>query len=125
MDGAGKDSAIKHVLRGLDPKATQVFGFKAPSQEELKHDFMWRCLKSLPERGRIGIFNRSYYEEVLVARVHPELLESASCQRLREAAHLARTVRGHPRHRALPDPQRHRLRKIFLNVSKASSAGVF
>src|SRR6187399_1962167 len=75
MDGAGKDSAIKHVLRGLDPKATQVFSFKVPSQEELKHDFMWRCLKSLPERGRIGIFNRSYYEDVLVSRVHPELLQ--------------------------------------------------
>src|SRR5258705_13100522 len=74
MDGAGKDSAIKHVMRGLDPKATQVFSFKTPSSEELQHDFMWRCMKSLPERGRIGIFNRSYYEEVLVVRVHPELL---------------------------------------------------
>ena len=74
MDAAGKDSAIKHVMRGLDPKATQVFSFKAPSDEELDHDFMWRCLKALPERGRIGVFNRSYYEEVLVVRVHPELL---------------------------------------------------
>ena len=75
MDGAGKDSAIKHVLRGLDPKSTQVYSFKTPSPEELKHDFMWRCLKNLPERGRIGIFNRSYYEEVLVSRVHPKMLE--------------------------------------------------
>lgn len=75
MDAAGKDSAIKHVMRGLDPKATQVFTFKAPSDEELDHDYMWRCLKVLPERGRIGVFNRSYYEEVLVVRVHPELLE--------------------------------------------------
>jgi PPK2 family polyphosphate:nucleotide phosphotransferase len=74
MDAAGKDSAIKHVMRGLDPKATQVFTFKAPSPEELDHDFMWRCLKVLPERGRIGVFNRSYYEEVLVVRVRPELL---------------------------------------------------
>jgi PPK2 family polyphosphate:nucleotide phosphotransferase len=74
MDAAGKDSAIKHVMRGLDPKATQVFSFKAPSSEELDHDFMWRCLKALPERGRVGVFNRSYYEEVLVVRVHPELL---------------------------------------------------
>ncbi len=74
MDAAGKDSAIKHVMRGVDPKATQVYSFKAPSHEELDHDFMWRCLKALPERGRIGIFNRSYYEEVLVVRVHPELL---------------------------------------------------
>jgi PPK2 family polyphosphate:nucleotide phosphotransferase len=75
MDAAGKDSAIKHVMRGLDPKATQVFTFKAPSPEELDHDFMWRCLKVLPERGRVGVFNRSYYEEVLIVRVHPELLE--------------------------------------------------
>jgi PPK2 family polyphosphate:nucleotide phosphotransferase len=75
MDAAGKDSAIKHVMLGLDPKATQVFSFKAPSDEELDHDFMWRCLKALPERGRIGVFNRSYYEEVLVVRVHPELLD--------------------------------------------------
>ena len=75
MDAAGKDSAIKHVMRGLDPKATQVFSFKAPSDEELDHDYMWRCLKCLPERGRVGVFNRSHYEEVLVVRVHPELLE--------------------------------------------------
>jgi PPK2 family polyphosphate:nucleotide phosphotransferase len=75
MDAAGKDSAIKHVMRGLDPKATQVYTFKAPSAEELDHDFMWRSLKVLPERGRVGVFNRSYYEEVLVVRVHPELLE--------------------------------------------------
>jgi PPK2 family polyphosphate:nucleotide phosphotransferase len=75
MDAAGKDSAIKHVMRGLDPKATQVFTFKVPSLEELDHDFMWRCLKVLPERGRIGVFNRSYYEEVLVVRVRPELLQ--------------------------------------------------
>ena len=76
MDAAGKDSAIKHVMRGLDPKATQVYTFKAPSQEELDHDYMWRCMKVLPERGRIGVFNRSYYEEVLIVRVHPELLEA-------------------------------------------------
>jgi len=76
MDGAGKDSAIKHVMRGLDPKSTQVFGFKTPSEEELRHDFLWRCMKALPERGRIGIFNRSYYEDVLVTRVHPDLLSA-------------------------------------------------
>jgi PPK2 family polyphosphate:nucleotide phosphotransferase len=75
MDAAGKDSAIKHVMRGPDPKATQVYSFKAPSEEELDHDYMWRCFKALPERGRIGVFNRSYYEEGLVVRVHPELLE--------------------------------------------------
>ena len=83
MDGAGKDSAIKHVLRGLDPKATEVHLFGRPSATELNHDFMWRCLKELPHRGRIGIFNRSYYEEVLVARVHPEVLA---------AQHLPKTV---------------------------------
>ncbi len=76
MDAAGKDSAIKHVMSGIDPQGCQVYSFKAPSKEELDHDFMWRCLKNLPERGRIGIFNRSYYEEVLVTKVHPELLEA-------------------------------------------------
>src|SRR6201988_1354035 len=74
MDAAGKDGAIKHVMSGINPQGCQVFSFKSPSSEDLKHDFMWRCLKSLPERGRIGIFNRSYYEEALVVRVHPELL---------------------------------------------------
>lgn len=70
MDAAGKDSAIKHVMSGLNPQGTQVFSFKQPSDEELNHDYMWRTNKSLPERGRIGIFNRSYYEEVLIVRVH-------------------------------------------------------
>jgi PPK2 family polyphosphate:nucleotide phosphotransferase len=74
MDAAGKDSAIKHVMSGLNPQGTQVFSFKRPSDEELDHDFLWRTVKALPERGRIGIFNRSYYEEVLVVRVHPEFL---------------------------------------------------
>ena len=74
MDAAGKDSAIKHVMSGIDPKGCQVYSFKAPSDEELDHDFMWRTSKALPERGRIGIFNRSYYEETLVVRVHPEFL---------------------------------------------------
>jgi PPK2 family polyphosphate:nucleotide phosphotransferase len=76
MDAAGKDSAIKHVMSGLNPQGTQVFTFKRPSDEDLDHDFLWRTTKALPERGRIGIFNRSYYEEVLVARVHPEILEN-------------------------------------------------
>ena len=74
MDAAGKDSVIKHVMNGLNPQGTQVFSFKRPSDEELDHDYLWRSVKSLPERGRIGIFNRSYYEEVLVVRVHAELL---------------------------------------------------
>jgi PPK2 family polyphosphate:nucleotide phosphotransferase len=74
MDAAGKDSAIKHVMSGINPQGCEVSSFKQPSKEDLDHDFMWRCLSRLPERGRIGIFNRSYYEETLVVRVHPELL---------------------------------------------------
>ena len=75
MDAAGKDGTIKHVMSGVNPQGCQVFSFKQPSSEEIAHDFMWRYARRLPERGRIGIFNRSYYEEVLVVRVHPELLE--------------------------------------------------
>jgi PPK2 family polyphosphate:nucleotide phosphotransferase len=74
MDAAGKDGAIKHVMSGVNPQGCQVFSFKGPSAEELDHDYMWRCMKNFPERGRIGIFNRSYYEETLVVRVHPEYL---------------------------------------------------
>ena len=74
MDSAGKDSAIKHVMSGINPQGCQVYSFKHPSAEELDHNFLWRCMKALPERGRIGIFNRSYYEEVLIVRVHPELI---------------------------------------------------
>ncbi len=76
MDAAGKDGTIKHVMSGLNPQGCQVTSFKAPSNEDLDHDFLWRCTKHLPERGRIGIFNRSYYEETLVVRVHPKLLAS-------------------------------------------------
>jgi PPK2 family polyphosphate:nucleotide phosphotransferase len=76
MDAAGKDGAIRHVMSGVNPQGCQVFSFKQPSAEELEHDFLWRTTKRLPERGRIGIFNRSYYEEVLVVRVHPELLRA-------------------------------------------------
>jgi PPK2 family polyphosphate:nucleotide phosphotransferase len=81
MDAAGKDGAIKHVMSGVNPQGCQVFSFKAPSAEELDHDFLWRTTRSLPERGRIGIFNRSYYEEVLVARVHPTILEKQKVPR--------------------------------------------
>jgi PPK2 family polyphosphate:nucleotide phosphotransferase len=120
MDGAGKDSAIKHVMRGLDPKSTQVYSFKTPSQEELRHDFMWRCLKNLPERGRIGIFNRSYYEEVLVSRVHPKMLEQRQLppccvtpniwkDRFEDICAIERYL---ARNGTV-------VRKIFLNVSKA------
>jgi len=74
MDAAGKDGAIKHVMSGVNPQGCQVYSFKSPSAEDLDHDYLWRCMRCLPERGRIGIFNRSYYEETLVVRVHPELL---------------------------------------------------
>jgi len=120
MDGAGKDSAIKHVMRGLDPKATQVFAFRAPSAEELRHDFMWRCLKPLPERGRIGVFNRSYYEEVLVARVHPHLLEAQQLPSKLVTRHIweeqFQDIRGIEQYLARNGTV---IRKIFLNVSKA------
>ena len=75
MDAAGKDGAIKHVMSGVNPQGCQVYSFKSPSNEELDHDYLWRCMKCLPERGRIGIFNRSYYEETLAVRVHPEFLD--------------------------------------------------
>jgi PPK2 family polyphosphate:nucleotide phosphotransferase len=76
MDAAGKDGAIKHVMSGVNPQGCQVYSFKAPSPEELDHDYLWRTMKDMPERGRIGIFNRSYYEEVLVVRVHPDLMKA-------------------------------------------------
>ena len=76
MDAAGKDGAIRHVMSGINPQGCQVFSFKHPSPAELQHDFLWRTTRDLPERGRIGIFNRSYYEEVLIVRVHPEILHS-------------------------------------------------
>ncbi len=86
-DAAGKDGTIEHVMSGVNPQGCQVFSFKKPSDEELDHDFLWRCMTRLPERGRIGIFNRSYYEEVLIVRVHPAILEGqklpAGLQRVR------------------------------------------
>jgi polyphosphate kinase 2 (PPK2 family) len=93
MDAAGKDGAIRHVMSGVNPQGCQVYSFKAPSTEELDHDFLWRTSKCLPERGRIGIFNRSYYEEVLIIRVHPEIMarEPLSPQ-VEDQAHLERTV---------------------------------
>ena len=81
MDAAGKDGAIKHVMSGVNPQGCQVYSFKAPSAEDLDHDFLWRTTRALPERGRIGIFNRSYYEEVLVVRVHPQILEGQKVPR--------------------------------------------
>jgi PPK2 family polyphosphate:nucleotide phosphotransferase len=120
MDAAGKDGAIKHVLSGVNPQGCQVTSFKAPSEEELDHDFLWRCTKALPERGRIGIFNRSYYEEVLIVRVHPELLGP---QRLPPKL----VTRGiwKERYQDIRALERHLARngtlvlKFFLNVSRA------
>ncbi len=97
MDAAGKDSAIKHVFSGVNPQGCQVTSFKAPSHEELDHDYLWRCLRALPERGRIGIFNRSYYEEVLIVRVHEDLLRAQKLPPApRDPADLGRALRGHP-----------------------------
>ena len=126
MDGAGKDSAIKHVLRGLDPKATQLHLFGPPSVGELNHDFMWRCLKVLPERGRIGIFNRSYYEEVLVARVHPEVLAAQHLPKSRLTSSI-----WTDRFNDIRNIERYLFRngvvicKIFLNVSKREQRNRF
>src|SRR6059058_5231664 len=81
MDAAGKDGAIEHVMSGVNPQGCQVQSFKSPSSEDLDHDYLWRCMKALPNRGNIGIFNRSYYEELLVVRVHPEYLEKQKLPR--------------------------------------------
>lgn len=119
MDAAGKDSAIKHVMSGLNPQGTQVFSFKRPSDEEIDHDFLWRSVKALPERGRIGIFNRSYYEEVLVVRVHPEILAG---QKLPPSL-VTRDV-WEERYEDINTFERHLsrngtlIRKFFLHVSK-------
>jgi PPK2 family polyphosphate:nucleotide phosphotransferase len=120
MDGAGKDSAIKHVMSGVNPQGCRVTSFKHPSAEELDHDFLWRTTRWLPERGQIGIFNRSYYEEVLVVRVHPEILHS---QALPEELIDEKTV-WEQRFRSIVDFENHlyrngtRVVKFFLHVSK-------
>jgi PPK2 family polyphosphate:nucleotide phosphotransferase len=119
MDAAGKDGAIKHVMSGVNPAGVQVFSFKAPSSEELDHDFMWRTTRCLPERGRIGIFNRSYYEEVLVVRVHSKLLAG---QRLPEKT-LSKDI-WKSRFESINVFERHLtrngyvIRKFFLHLSK-------
>lgn len=127
MDAAGKDSTIKHVMSGVNPQGCQVFSFKAPSAEELDHDYLWRTFKALPERGRIGIFNRSYYEEVLVVRVHPELLMKQQ---------LPQTVKQNPniwkqRFEEINHFEQYLVNngiivlKFFLNVSKDEQKGRF
>jgi PPK2 family polyphosphate:nucleotide phosphotransferase len=119
MDAAGKDSAIKHVMSGLNPQGTEVFSFKRPSDEELDHDYLWRAAKALPERGRIGIFNRSYYEEVLVVRVHPEILASEKLPDRLVTRHLWKEryedINAFEQHLGRNGTQ---ILKFFLHVSK-------
>ncbi len=120
MDAAGKDGAIRHVMSGINPQGCQVFSFKHPSAGELQHDFLWRTTRDMPERGRIGIFNRSYYEEVLVARVHPEILRNEGMPGLPSKT---KTI-WESRYRSINDLERHldvngtRIVKFFLHLSK-------
>jgi PPK2 family polyphosphate:nucleotide phosphotransferase len=120
MDAAGKDGAIAHVMSGVNPQGCQVFSFKHPSATELQHDFLWRTTRDLPERGRIGIFNRSYYEEVLIVRVHPEIFRGEG---LPDALKDEKKV-WHNRHRSINNLERHlhangtRVVKFFLHLSK-------
>ena len=120
MDAAGKDGAIRHVMSGVNPQGCQVFSFKHPSATELDHDFLWRTTRSLPERGRIGIFNRSYYEEVLIVRVHPEILRG---QGLPDGS-IAASAIWEERFRSITDFEAHlhrngtRIIKFFLHLSK-------
>ncbi len=126
MDAAGKDSTIRAVCTGINPAGFQVFSFKAPSKEELDHDFLWRTTKRLPERGRIGIFNRSYYEEVLVVRVHPEFLDGQRLPRRPEGQEL-----WEERYESIRDHELHLARngtvilKFFLHVSREVQAQRF
>jgi PPK2 family polyphosphate:nucleotide phosphotransferase len=120
LDAAGKDGAIRHVMSGVNPQGCQVFSFKQPSATELLHDFLWRTSRDLPERGRIGIFNRSYYEEVLIARVHPDVLRD---ERLPDSL-LIETPIWQDRYRSIVDQERHlhcngtRIIKFYLHLSK-------
>jgi PPK2 family polyphosphate:nucleotide phosphotransferase len=120
MDGAGKDGAIRYVMSGVDPQGCEVSSFKQPSAEELEHDFLWRTTCRLPERGRIGMFNRSYYEEVLIVRVHPEILRG---QGLPEELYDEKTI-WKERYRSVVDLEEHlhrngtRIIKVFLHLSK-------
>jgi PPK2 family polyphosphate:nucleotide phosphotransferase len=120
MDAAGKDGAIRHVMSGVNPQGCQVFSFKHPSATELEHDFLWRTTRDLPERGRIGIFNRSYYEEVLIVRVHREILRGEG---LTDIPHHDQKL-WHDRYRSIIDLERHlyvngtRIIKFFLHLSK-------
>jgi PPK2 family polyphosphate:nucleotide phosphotransferase len=127
MDAAGKDGAIRHVLSGVNPQGCEVFSFKQPSTEELKHDFLWRTTCRLPERGRIGIFNRSYYEEVLIVRVHPKMLRDQGLP----AELLDEKTIWNERFRSIVDMEEHlyrngtRIVKIFLHLSKGEQRNRF
>ena len=120
MDAAGKDGAIRHVMSGVNPQGCQVFSFKHPSPDELQHDFLWRTTRVLPERGKIGIFNRSYYEEVLIVRVHPEILRAEG---LPDVPAKENTI-WRDRYRSIVDLERHlhangtRVIKFYLHLSK-------
>jgi PPK2 family polyphosphate:nucleotide phosphotransferase len=120
MDAAGKDGAIKNVMSGINPQGCKVFSFKHPSANELEHDFLWRTTQALPERGQIGIFNRSYYEEVLIVRVHPEILQAQSVS---DGALNEKTI-WQERYRSIVDMENHlhrngtRIIKFFLHLSK-------
>jgi PPK2 family polyphosphate:nucleotide phosphotransferase len=119
MDAAGKDGIIKHVMSGINPQGCQVYSFKGPSELELQHDFLWRTTRDLPERGKIGIFNRSYYEEVLVVRVHPEILKSQRTPSTLVGKNIwderYEDIRSFERHMARSGTV---IRKFFLHVSK-------
>jgi PPK2 family polyphosphate:nucleotide phosphotransferase len=120
MDAAGKDGVIRHVMSGINPQGCQVFSFKHPSAEELEHDFLWRTTQALPERGRIGIFNRSYYEEVLIVRVHPEILQAES---IPDGLSKEKSI-WQNRYRSIVDMENHlhrngtRIIKFFLHLSE-------
>ena len=127
MDAAGKDGAIRHVMSGVNPQGCQVFSFKQPTDQELEHDFLWRTTRCLPDRGRIGIFNRSYYEDVLITRVHPKLLHGHG---LPDALIDMKTL-WEDRYRSINDLEGHlhrngtRIVKIFLHLSKDEQASRF
>jgi len=120
MDAAGKDGAIRHVMSGINPQGCQVYSFKQPSSEELEHDFLWRTAKRLPERGRIGIFNRSYYEEVLIVRVHPEILigQGLPTELLNEEAIWSERYHSIVEHELHLHRNGTRIIKFFLHLSK-------
>jgi PPK2 family polyphosphate:nucleotide phosphotransferase len=130
MDAAGKDSTIKHVMSGINPQGCQVYNFKQPSTEELDHDFLWRTTKCLPERGRIGIFNRSYYEEVLIVKVHPHIIPGQKLPGI-ESVDKIKPDFWSNRYESINDLEKHLTRngtvilKFFLNISREEQAERF